>query len=78
MKISVDENRNIVLQEVYLGVKLVSADKEEFGICMRDSGFEFNYMGTWYEAKGGVVKPMGTETTDDILDTQCDPCLKHW
>jgi len=59
MKISVDENRDILLEEVFSGVGLKTSDGEFMGICMRDSGFEFNYEGTWYEAKGGVVKKLG-------------------
>ena len=58
MKISVDENRSILLEEVFSGVGFKTEDGEEFGICMRDSGFEFNYGGKWYEAKNGIVKKM--------------------
>jgi len=49
----------VTLTEVYNGVNLRTDSGEEFGICMRDQGFEFNYFGIWYEAKGGVVKPLG-------------------
>lgn len=31
--------------------ELLGLTREEFGICMRDSGFDFQYAGTWYEAK---------------------------
>lgn len=58
MKIEVDNNRQIVLKEVFNGIMLESDDKETFGICMRDSGFEFNYQGLWYSAKQGAVKQM--------------------
>ena len=58
MKIEVDNNRQIVLKEVFNGIMLESGDKETFGICMRDSGFEFNYQGTWYSAQQGTVKQM--------------------
>ena len=44
---------DVVLKEVYSGVKLETAYGEEFGICMRDTGFEFNYGGGWWEAKNG-------------------------
>lgn len=57
MKIEVLPDYNIVLKEVFSGVLFVSPDREEFGICMRDSGFEFRYAGTWYEAKNGTLKP---------------------
>lgn len=58
MKIEVEENNAIVLKEVYNGIVLKTNDNDEFGICMRDSGFEFRYNGIWYEAKEGVVKPL--------------------
>ncbi len=63
MKLYVDEHRDIVLEEVYNGIGLKSNDGETFGICMRDSGFEFNYGGFWWEAKNGVVKKMIPRTT---------------
>lgn len=56
LEITLDEQRNFVLTKVFNGVLLRSEDKEEFGICMRDSGFEFSYAGKWYEAKGGVLR----------------------
>ena len=43
MKIEVDENRDILLKEVFNGVGLETRDKEFFGICMRDTGFECTY-----------------------------------
>ena len=71
MEIRVLPDYGIALEKVFSGVLLVSPDKEEFGICMRDSGFEFQYAGVWYEAKRGVInmlggKPLleGAENTD--------------
>ena len=61
MKIEVNENREIVLKEVYIGVGLESNDKEFFGICMRDSGFEFTYEGQNYSAQKGVIKKLGED-----------------
>ena len=63
MKIQVDEDGELLLTEVFSGVGFKTKDGESFGICMRDSGFEFNYMGTWYEAKNGVVKKMHLSTS---------------
>ena len=60
MKITVNENREIILKEVYSGVGLETRDGEFMGICMRDSGFEFNYNGTWYSAQNGKIKKMST------------------
>ena len=61
MKLSVDEDGTIEVTEVFNGIKLKTSDGETLGICMRDSGFELNYQGQWYEAKNGVVKKMGEE-----------------
>ena len=56
MKISVDDNNSLLLEEVYNGITLKSSSGEKFSICMRDTGFEFNYNGKWYCAKEGQVK----------------------
>lgn len=56
MKISVNQDDSFQLEEVYLPIVLVSDDKEEISIVMRDSGFEFKYQGDWYIAKNGVVE----------------------
>lgn len=58
MKIETDENGNIIIKEIYSGIGLETSDGETMGICMRDSGFEFNYNGTWYSAQNGEVKKM--------------------
>lgn len=57
MKITIDGQ--ITLKEVYNGASFESPDGEELSVCMRDGGFEFNYQGVWYEAKGGKVNPLG-------------------
>jgi hypothetical protein len=57
MKISVSENQNILLEEVYTCIELKTSDGEEISICMRDSGFEFKYQDKWYFAKKGTVEP---------------------
>ena len=73
MKIEVDENREIVLKEVYTGVGLESNDKEFFGICMRDSGFEFTYEGQSYSAQKGIIKKLGEDKPIvDNNDTCCN------
>ncbi len=59
MKIEVDSIDNgIVLKEVYSGVGLETRDGDKFGICMRDTGFEFNYGGIWYSAQNGQISTM--------------------
>jgi hypothetical protein len=58
MKINTTDKGEILLTEVYSGVLLRTNDGETMGICMRDSGFEFNYEGEWYSAQKGVVTKM--------------------
>lgn len=65
MKINATDKGEILLTEVYSGVLLRTNDGETMGICMRDSGFEFNYNGDWYSAQKGVVTKM-----DYILVTE--------
>lgn len=59
MKIEVNDKKEIILKEVYSGVGLETIEGEFMGICMRDTGFEFNYNGTWYEAKEGIIRKLG-------------------
>ena len=60
-EVSTDED-GLVLKHVYSGVSLITSDGEHMGICMRDSGFEFNYQGKWYSAKNGVVESQEDES----------------
>jgi hypothetical protein len=71
MKIQVDENNEILLTEVYSGVGLKTQDGEFLGVCMRDTGFEFNYNGTWYEAKKGVVQKLGANSSNNTNNDTC-------
>lgn len=64
MKVEINENNELVLKEIYNGISLETNSKETFNICMRDSGFEFNYMSEWYFAKEGVI-----ERTDGVITT---------
>jgi hypothetical protein len=57
MKISVNQNKEIQLEEVYNSIVLKTKDGEEIAICMRDSGFEFRYQDNWYFAKEGNLEP---------------------
>lgn len=56
MKITVNQDNSFQLEQVYLPITLVTDDKEEMTIVMRDSGFEFKYQGKWYFAKEGFVE----------------------
>lgn len=42
MKIEVNEDREIVLKEVFSGVLLTQPDGNSIGICMRDGTFDIN------------------------------------
>ena len=69
MKIQINEHDGILgilLTEVYSGIGLQTQDGEYFGICMRDTGFEFEYNGTWYEAKKGVIQKVGDNVGDKV------------
>ena len=68
MKINATDKGEILLTEVYSGVLLKTNDGETMGICMRDSGFEFNYNGDWYSAQKGIVSKMESVVVTE--DTQ--------
>lgn len=55
MKIETNEHGDILLKEVYSGLALETSAGEFMGICMRDTGFEFNYEGVSYSAQKGVI-----------------------
>ena len=55
MRIDVSEDGYIELRNVYNPVYLRTDDGEEMNICMRDSGFEFEYMGKKYSAQEGKI-----------------------
>ncbi|MCP4109884.1 MAG: hypothetical protein GY749_30920 [Desulfobacteraceae bacterium] len=57
MKVTVNESRNLELEGVFNPVILKTNDGEKMAICMRDSGFEFEYQGKKYFAKEGFVEP---------------------
>jgi hypothetical protein len=43
MKIKAESYENIVLEEVFNPISLISSKKEKMSIVMRDSGFELCY-----------------------------------
>ena len=59
MKITVNEQSEIILKEVYNGIGLESNSGEQFSICTRDSGFEFSYGNKRYKAKNGDIEILG-------------------
>jgi hypothetical protein len=67
MKLSVTEQFGIQLEEVFNRITLKNDSGETMSICMRDSGFEFNYQGEWYFAKQGYVEPFHKSIRDNYL-----------
>jgi hypothetical protein len=70
MKVTVKENNTILLEEVFIGITLKTESGETMYICMRDTGFEFNYQGKWYFAKEGYVEPFNTSIRGNYLVEQ--------
>ena len=70
MKVTTNEQGVIQLEEVFSGIILKTKDGEEMSICMRDSGFEFNYQGEWYFAKEGFVEPFKRSSRGNLLVDQ--------
>lgn len=58
MKIETNEKGQLVFKEIFAGMLLETSAGEVMGICMRGTGFEFNYNGIWYEAKGGNINKL--------------------
>ena len=57
MKITVNQNKEIQLEEGYNSIVLKTKNGEEIAMCRRDSGFEFRYQDNWYFAKEGTLEP---------------------
>ena len=70
MKIKVNEENTMQLEEVFNSVVLKTKEGEKLAICMRDSGFEFNYQGKWYFAKEGFVGPFNLSVRGNSLVDQ--------
>lgn len=70
MKVNVNEDYSIQLEEVFNPIVLKTQDGEVMSICMRDSGFEFNYQGEWYFAKEGYVEPFHKSVRGNYLVNQ--------
>jgi hypothetical protein len=70
MKVNVNEDYSIQLEEVFNPIVLKTQDGEVLSICMRDSGFEFKYQGEWYFAKEGYVEPFHKSVRGNYLVDQ--------
>lgn len=66
MKIEVNEDRVMVLKEVFSGIALETQEGNQVGICMRDDTFEINVMpngvntGKWFRVN------MQTRTVEEM------------
>lgn len=58
MKVTVNQENTIQLEQVYNPITLVTDDQEKITICMRDSGFEFFYGGVQYSAQKGEINKL--------------------
>jgi hypothetical protein len=65
-KVEIDTNACgvIVLRKIFTAIRLATESNEQMIMCMRDSGFEFEYGGVWYEAKEGKVSPLSAKNTE--------------
>lgn len=52
---SADKNGLITIRNVYNSIVFKTNDDEVLALCMRDTGFEFEYQEVWYQAKEGKV-----------------------
>jgi hypothetical protein len=70
MKLTINENGEHLLQEVFTPVVLKTEAGEVLSITMRDSGFEFCYQGEMYFAKEGYVEPFKKSVRGNYLIEQ--------
>jgi hypothetical protein len=74
MKITVNEDKVMQLEEVFNSILLKTPDGEKMYICMRDSGFEFTYEGKKYSAQKGVIKEVLIITSSNSIENNnCSP-----
>jgi len=71
MKLTILEDFTLQFEEVFTGIKFLTDKGEHISICMRDSGFEFNYNGKWYSAQQGIIREKNF--TRDGTDISSEP-----
>lgn len=83
MELSVNERGTIELKKVYNPIKLISNEKEELIVYMRDSGFEIMYEGKKYSLKENELTEMikfknvkSNKDTLEELNTTYGDCSK--
>ena len=74
MKISVTQDRNLLLEQIYNPIILKSDAGEKLSIYNRDGGFEFTYAKNVYVVKQGKVQLRSEviENEEDKEDTTID------
>ena len=78
MKIEVDEDRDMVLKEVYNGLYIETSEGNRIGFCMRDDTVEFNVIpadsakSQWFRVNMQTleVENMGHEDETPVRDTE--------
>lgn len=82
MKITVNEFKQIQLEEVFNSISLKTPDGEELGVAMRDGGFELYYGDTAYRVKDGKIEALryisGTPVEDEVpVSPLGNPCTLY-
>ena len=77
MIIEVNDKFEFVLKKVFKMVHL-ETEKEKFGICMRDTGFEFQYGNKWYSAQNGRIQELVSSMPNTGGIASCPICNKPY
>ena len=67
MKISVNDQNTIQIEDCFESILLKSPNGETFHIAMRDGAFEFFYNGIWYYAKDNIIGEFKTSSRGNLL-----------
>lgn len=81
MNISVNENRELVLEEIYNGILLRTRDGNAIGVCMRDDTLEINIIpktateSNWWrvDMQKGTIEPLRPTEPPSTIDHLNDP-----
>ncbi len=74
MKIEVQEDRSIVLKEVYSGVAMETREGNQIGVCMRDDTLEINVMPKGEHTQNWWRVNMQTGTIEKM---QSEDAIRH-
>lgn len=55
MKLTVEEDQLVKLEEVFNPIKLVASSGQRMSVCMRDHGFEIEYGGRFFSLANGEI-----------------------